>query len=81
LSEGRFFVINISPVLLRRASRNQASKRIAVPFDLHRIFIEEGYDFIDDIIWLKPEGAGGQLVEDADLPPIAILSIQNCAGD
>ena len=58
LSEGRFFVINISPVLLRRASRNKASKRIAVPFDLHRIFIEEGYDFIDDIIWLKPEGAG-----------------------
>ena len=58
LSEGRFFVINISPVLLRRASRNQASKRIAVPFDLHLIFIEEGYDFIDDIIWLKPEGAG-----------------------
>jgi DNA modification methylase len=58
LNEGRFFVINISPVLLRRASRNQASKRIAVPFDLHRIFIEEGYDFIDDIIWLKPEGAG-----------------------
>lgn len=58
LSEGRFFVINISPVLLRRASRNQASKRIAVPFDLHQIFIEEGYDFIDDIIWLKPEGAG-----------------------
>lgn len=58
LSEGRFFVINIAPVLLRRAARNQSSKRIAVPFDLHRIFIEEGYDFIDDIIWLKPEGAG-----------------------
>jgi len=58
LNEGRFFVINISPVLLRRASRNESSKRIAVPFDIHRIFIEEGYDFIDDIIWLKPEGAG-----------------------
>jgi len=58
LSEGRFFVINISPVLLRRASRNESSKRIAVPFDFHRIFIEEGYDFIDDLIWLKPEGAG-----------------------
>lgn len=58
LNEGRFFVINCSPVLLRRASRNQSSKRIAVPFDLHRIFIEEGYDFIDDIIWVKPEGAG-----------------------
>jgi DNA modification methylase len=58
LSEGRFFVINCSPVLLRRANRNESSKRIAVPFDLHRIFTEEGYDFIDDIHWLKPEGAG-----------------------
>lgn len=58
LNEGRFFAINISPVLLRRASRSESSKRIAVPFDFHRIFIEEGYDFIDDIIWLKPEGAG-----------------------
>ncbi len=58
LSEGRFFAINISPVLLRRASRNESSKRIAVPFDFHRLFIEEGFDFIDDIIWLKPEGAG-----------------------
>jgi DNA modification methylase len=58
LSDGRFFVINISPVLLRRASRNESSRRIAVPFDIHRIFVEEGYDFIDDIIWLKPEGAG-----------------------
>lgn len=58
LAEGRFFIINISPVLIRRASRNESSTRIAVPFDFHRIFIEEGYDFIDDIIWLKPEGAG-----------------------
>ena len=58
LNEGRFFVINCAPVLLRRASRSESSKRIAVPFDLHRIFIEEGYDFIDDIIWAKPEGAG-----------------------
>ncbi len=58
LNEGRFFVINSAPVLVRRASRNESSKRIAVPFDLHRIFIEEGYDFIDDIIWVKPEGAG-----------------------
>ncbi|SRR5258708_1963044 len=58
LKDGRFFVINTSPVLLRRAHRSQSSKRIAVPFDIHRLFIEEGYDFIDDIIWLKPEGAG-----------------------
>lgn len=58
LNEGRFFVMNISPVLIRRANRTQSSRRIAVPFDMHRLFVEEGYDFIDDIIWAKPEGAG-----------------------
>lgn len=58
LNEGRFFVLNVSPVLIRRASRSEASRRIAVPFDFHRIFIEEGFEFIDDIIWVKPEGAG-----------------------
>lgn len=58
LNEGRFFVINISPVLIRRANRNEASRRIAVPFDFHKIFIEEGFEFIDDIHWVKPEGAG-----------------------
>ncbi|MDD2773752.1 MAG: site-specific DNA-methyltransferase, partial [Elusimicrobiales bacterium] len=58
LKEGRFFVMNVSPILIRRASRSEASTRIAVPFDMHRIFIEEGFDFIDDIHWVKPEGAG-----------------------
>lgn len=58
LAEGRFFVMNVAPVLIRRSNRNEASKRIAVPFDIHHLFIEEGYDFIDDIIWEKPEGAG-----------------------
>ena len=58
LAEGRFFVINVSPVLIRRAHRNRSSKRLAVPFDVHHLFVEEGYDFMDDIIWVKPEGAG-----------------------
>lgn len=58
LNDGRFFVINVSPVLIRRANRNESSHRIAVPFDFHQLFIEEGFEFIDDIIWMKPEGAG-----------------------
>lgn len=58
LNEGRFFVINISHVLVRRTKRSESSKRIAVPFDFHRLFMEEGFHFIDDIIWVKPEGAG-----------------------
>ena len=58
LNEGRFFVINVSPVLVRRSNRNESSKRYAVPFDFHRLFVEENFEFIDDIIWEKPEGAG-----------------------
>ncbi|OIO30716.1 site-specific DNA-methyltransferase [Candidatus Nomurabacteria bacterium CG1_02_43_90] len=58
LVEGRFFVLNISPILIRRENRSKASKRLAVPFDFHRLFIEEGFEFVDDIIWQKPEGAG-----------------------
>lgn len=58
LAEGRFFVINVSPVLIRRTNRGESSKRIAVPFDIHRILTEEGFDFIDDIHWVKPSGAG-----------------------
>ena len=58
LNEGRFFVINVAPVLIRRPNRQGQSKRLAVPFDLHRLFVEEGYEFVDDIIWVKPEGTG-----------------------
>ncbi|MBC8185909.1 site-specific DNA-methyltransferase [candidate division KSB1 bacterium] len=61
LSDGRFFVINISPVLIRRTSRATSSKRLPIPFDLHQIFDNVGFDFIDDIIWVKPEGAGWNL--------------------
>lgn len=57
LAEGRFFVMNVSPILVPRAKRSKSSRRYALPFDLHHIFDEE-YDFIDDIIWEKPEGAG-----------------------
>lgn len=58
LIDGKFCVINSSHVLIPRASRNESSTRIAVPFDIHRILIEEGFEFVDDIIWQKPEGAG-----------------------
>jgi len=61
LSEGRFFVINVSPILIKRVSRNTSSKRIPLPFDIHGIFSSVGFEFIDDIFWIKPEGAGWNL--------------------
>lgn len=61
LAEGRFLVVNVSPILLRRSSRSTASKRLPIPFDLHPILDHIGFEFIDDIIWRKPEGAGWHL--------------------
>ncbi len=58
LFEGCFFVMNVSPVLIPRRKRSESSRRVAVPFDMHRLFVEEGFQFVDDIIWKKPEGAG-----------------------
>lgn len=61
LSEGRFLVVNTSPVLIRRAHRQASSRRVPITYDIHRILDEIGFDFIDDIIWQKPEGAGWHL--------------------
>lgn len=61
LSEGRFFIINVSPILIKRVSRNSSSQRLALPFDIHTIMDSVGFDFVDDIMWVKPEGAGWNL--------------------
>ncbi|MEJ5251505.1 MAG: HEAT repeat domain-containing protein [Chthonomonadetes bacterium] len=53
--EGRFFVLNTSPILIPRMSRQHASTRYLIPFDIHPLITEIGFDFIDDIIWVKPE--------------------------
>lgn len=58
LKEGRFIVVNASPVLLRRPSRSKSSKRIPVPFHINSILEEIGFEFLDDIVWAKPAGAG-----------------------
>ena len=58
LIDGKFLVINTSPVLIPRTNRQGQSSRIGIPFDLHRICIDEGFEFVDDIIWKKPDGAG-----------------------
>lgn len=53
--EGRFFALNTSPVLVPRMSRQHASERYLIPFDIHPLITQIGFDFIDDLIWVKPE--------------------------
>ncbi|MFI3296237.1 MAG: DNA methyltransferase [bacterium] len=53
--EGRFLVVNTSPVIVPRISRSHSSKRYPIPFDLHYFLTQMGWEFIDDIVWEKPE--------------------------
>ena len=53
--EGRFFILNTSPIIIPRAGRKYASRRYPVPFDIHGRLVSMGWEFIDDIIWAKPE--------------------------
>ena len=55
--EGRFFVLNTSPVIVPRISRAHASTRYAIPYDIHPRLTEIGWEFIDDITWVKPDYA------------------------
>lgn len=54
---GRMCVVNLSPVIEARQSRAHESKRLAIPFHFFTLMEEMGWKYIDDIIWLKPEGA------------------------
>ena len=52
---GRFLIVNTSPIIIPRVSRQHSSRRYPIPFDLHAILVKMGWEFIDDIVWLKPE--------------------------
>lgn len=53
--EGRFLIVNTSPIIIPRVGRKYQSHRYPIPFDLHARIVKNGWEFIDDIIWKKPE--------------------------
>lgn len=55
--EGRFFVLNTSPIIIPRISRAHSSKRYPIPYDIHPLLTKMGWEFIDDIVWVKPEAS------------------------
>lgn len=57
LKRGRVFALNVSCVLQPRLCRSDNSRRFAIPYHMVGICEEEGFEFRDDIIWEKTEGA------------------------
>jgi len=57
MKEGRFFILNTSPIIIPRMSRQHSSKRYPIPYDIHPLLVKMGWEFIDDIVWVKPEAS------------------------
>ena len=54
---GRICCVNISNILITRESRSKESRRIPLSFHFVSLMEKIGWEFLEDIIWLKPEGA------------------------
>ncbi|MBR1396053.1 MAG: site-specific DNA-methyltransferase [Selenomonadaceae bacterium] len=57
LEEGRFIIINVSPVISKRPGREFESIRYPIHFDFHNLLTKAGFYFIDEIQWIKPESS------------------------
>ena len=55
LEDGRFIVINVSPVITKRIGREFESTRYPIHYDFHSILTASGFYFVDEIQWIKPE--------------------------
>ena len=55
LEDGRFIVINVSPVITKRIGREFESIRYPIHYDFHNILKASGFYFVDEIQWIKPE--------------------------
>lgn len=57
MKQGRMVCINISPVIVPRTSRASQSYRIPLPFYFVPMMEGIGFEFLEDIIWRKPDGS------------------------
>ena len=55
--DGRMCCVNLSNILIQRENRNCESTRIPLAFHFVPLMENIGWKFIEDIIWVKPEGA------------------------
>ena len=76
--EGRFFVLNTSPIIVPRVGRKYSSTRYPIPYDLHKGIISSGWEFIDDIIWVKPEPSAKNRVAGFEMHRKPLAYKPNC---
>lgn len=55
--DGRICCVNLSNIILPRESRSHESKRIPLVFHFVSVMEKIGWNFMEDIQWVKPEGS------------------------
>jgi DNA modification methylase len=53
----RMVIVNISPIIVPRAKRSEQSYRIPIPYHFVPLMERIGFEFLEDIIWKKPDGS------------------------
>lgn len=57
IKKGRMCAVNISCYIEPRKKRNDESIRYPIPFHFVNIMEDIGFKFLEDIVWVKPEGS------------------------
>ena len=57
LKNGRMCAVNISNIIIPRKKRQEESRRLPLAFHLIQIMEDIGFKFLEDIIWVKPNGS------------------------
>ena len=79
--EGRFFILNTSPIIIPRMGRKYSSTRYPIPYDLHRDLVKMGWEFIDDIIWVKPEPSAKNRIASFEMHRKPLAYKPNCVSE
>ena len=79
--EGRFLILNTSPIIIPRTGRKYSSIRYPIPFDIHSEMIKMGWEYVDDIVWLKPEPSAKNRVAGFNLHRKPLAYKPNCVTE
>lgn len=79
--EGRFLIVNTSPIIIPRTGRKYSSIRYPIPFDIHSEMIKMGWEYVDDIVWLKPEPSAKNRIAGFNLHRKPLAYKPNCVTE
>ena len=79
--DGRFLVLNTSPIIVPRPGRKYSSTRYPIPYDIHSGLVKMGWEFVDDILWVKPEPSAKNRIAGFEMHRKPLAYKPNCVTE